>query len=402
MIMGMKNLFKLPVIGIFFFTILFLPACSRATGWIDPLPGAYQMNDYLNKLLNRKVGLVVNHSSTINSVTLYDTLRKSGVKIITLFTPEHGYFGNVEAGAKIKNGNFENDSVKVISLYSRKKKPGTDDMRDIDIMVFDLQDVGVRFFTFISTLHYVMEACAENNIPLLILDRPNPNGFYVDGPVLDTAYRSFIGLDPVPVVYGMTIGEYAEMINGEHWLPGSLRCDLDVVKCRNYTHESYYTLPLPPSPNLPDIHSIYLYPSTCFFEGTVISEGRGTDAPFCEIGHPDFSNHTFSFIPESKPGYSINPKFRGKICYGLDLRSISVDTLRNRRRIELGYLKLFFDDLRIGEAFFTDYFDQLAGNDGLRSQIVNGLSMDSIRQTWSADLEKFKQIRAKYLLYPDF
>jgi uncharacterized protein YbbC (DUF1343 family) len=390
------------------FLILTLAGYSSDPVEPDIIPGAYNIQKYLPFIQSKKVGLVVNQTSVLNSVNLVDTLINLGVdvggiiEIQRIFTPEHGFKGYTEAGANINNEIYSNRRIPVISLYGKKRKPDREDLTGIEIMIFDLQDVGVRFYTYLSTLHYIMEACAEQHIPLIVLDRPNPNGFYIDGPVLDMNYRSFVGLHPVPVVYGMTIGEYALMINGEYWLADSLQCDLTIVPCANYTHTLYYTLPVPPSPNLPDMRSVYFYPSTCFFEGTVISEGRGTNFPFQLIGHPDFSDHSFSFIPKSMPGYSLNPKFNGKVCYGIDLRKKSIDSLRNLRILDLQYLKTFYDDLSIGDAFFTGYFDQLAGNNKLRNQIMMGLSPEEIRNSWEDDIEAFKKIRAKYLLYPDF
>jgi uncharacterized protein YbbC (DUF1343 family) len=382
--------------------LLLLSGCTIAQDSQFILPGANQTKEYLNLLHHKQVGIVVNQTSLVENTLLLDTLLTLGVNLKAIFTPEHGFYGKSDAGKLIDNGTYCKDSIKVLSLYGNKKKPDKQDLQEIDIMVFDLQDVGVRFYTYISTLHYVMEACAGNKIPLIILDRPNPNGFYIDGPMLDINYRSFVGLHPVPIVYGMTIGEYAQMINGEYWLPDSVQCNLTVIKCQNYTHSSYYDLPVAPSPNLRDMRSVYLYPSTCFFEGTVVSEGRGTDSPFCIIGHPNFSDHSFSFIPRSMPGYSFDPKFSGTVCYGIDLRHIPLDSLKDMRTIDLQYLKTFYDNLALGDSFFMPYFDQLAGNNTLRLQIIAGLSVNEIRQSWTRDLETFKKIRAKYLLYPDF
>jgi len=373
----------------------------------DILPGAYDIQQYLPLIRAKKAGLVINQGSLINSVNLADTLISLGkdprenIDIRKIFTPEHGFRGAAEAGKPISDETYSAGNVPVISLYGKKKKPDRADLAGIEVMIFDLQDVGVRFYTYLSTLHYVMEACAEQHIPLIVLDRPNPNGFYIDGPVLDPAYKSFIGMHPVPLVYGMTIGEYALMINGENWLANSVRCDLKIIRCRNYTHSSFYSLPVSPSPNLRGMESVYLYPSTGLFEGTVVSEGRGTDSPFRVIGHPEYSDHTFSFTPRSMEGYSQNPKFKGVVCYGIDLSKQSVKVLRDKRRLNLEYLKSFYNDLSLGSAFFTDYFDQLAGSSRLRNQILSGMSVEEIRLSWNEELKAFKKIRAKYLLYPD-
>jgi uncharacterized protein YbbC (DUF1343 family) len=396
-----------PVIAaLLYLLLLTTAACSEIRSSI--LPGAYAMNEYLPRIASKKLGLIINQGSLINDVNLVDTLLNledstgKAAQVLKIFTPEHGFEGRAGAGESVNDTIYSNHAIPVVSLYGIKKKPEAIDLKGIEVMILDLQDVGVRFFTYLSTLHFIMEVCAENDIPLIVLDRPNPNGFYIDGPMLDLKYKSFVGLDPVPLVYGMTIGEYAQMINGEYWLTDSLQCDLIVIKCRNYSHAAFYNLPVPPSPNLQDMQSVYLYPSTCLFEGTVVTEGRGTDSPFRIVGHPGFSNHTFSFIPRSIPGLSLNPKFKGTVCYGLDLRQLSVDSLKSTGRIDLRYLKTFYDDLRMGEAFFTDYFNLLAGNSQLRSQIISGMSVDEIRKSWLIDLEAFKKIRAKYLLYPDF
>jgi len=381
---------------------------SQTLNTPEILPGVYDIQQYLPLIASRKVGLVMNHTSIVNSTNLADTLMNLGVNIRgiveigRIFTPEHGFKGSVEAGTYIDDEIYSNSTIPVISLYGEKLKPDREDLEGIEIMIFDLQDVGVRFFTYLSTLHYIMEACAEQHIPLILLDRPNPNGHYIDGPVLDEHYRSFVGLHPVPVVYGMTIGEYACMINGEHWLADSVLCELTIIKCQNYTHKSYYTLPVPPSPNLPDMRSVYLYPSTAFFEGTVVSEGRGTDFPFQIMGHPGYSDHSFSFIPRPMKGKSLNPRFKDIECFGIDLRKKSISSLRDEGKINLHYVVQFYNDLAMGENFFIDYFDLLSGNNELRNQIQRGLTVEEIRQSWEEELVVFKKIRAKYLLYPDF
>ncbi len=384
------------------FLILIIPGCSHAQPEEDILPAAYNTEQYLPMISAKKVGLVINHTSVLNYSNLLDSLISLKVNVRAVFTPEHGFKGTADAGAYVSNERYSNSDIPVISLYGKKKKPNAEDLKGIDIMVFDLQDVGVRFFTYLSTLHYIMEACAEQQIPLLVLDRPNPNGHYIDGPVLDSEYKSFIGLHPVPIVYGMTIGEYAQMINGEYWLADSVQCELTVIKCQHYTHSAFYNLPVSPSPNLRGMRAVYLYPSVALFEGTVVSEGRGTTFPFQMIGHPEYSDHTFSFIPQPMEGYSLNPKLKLINCFGMDLRGIPIDSLQYEKKIILSYLIDFYNDLNLGENFFTNYFDLLAGNHELRDQIIVGSTVEEIRQSWTEDIEAFKKIRVKYLLYPDF
>jgi uncharacterized protein YbbC (DUF1343 family) len=365
-------------------------------------PGAFNTSEYIKQIREKKVGVVANFASVIGNTNLIDSLLGANINVVKIFAPEHGFGGKADAGAIVDNQFYGKAKIPVISLYGKSKKPASNDLSSIDIIVFDLQDVGVRFYTYISTLHYVMEACAENNKPLLVLDRPNPNGYYIDGPVLDPKFSSFIGMHPVPIVYGLTIGEYAQMINGQKWLNNGMQCNLQVIKCLNYTHKSFYDIPTSPSPNLKDSKAIALYPSTALFEGTIVSEGRGTDAPFLIIGHPDFSDHKFSFTPNQKSGASVNPKLNGKICYGLDLRSVSIDDVRNLKQIDLNYLLLFYNDLKPNEKFFIPYFEKLAGTDQLRIMILEGKSIEEIRKSWKAGLDDYKKIRVKYLLYPDF
>jgi len=364
-------------------------------------PGASQFSDYLSLLQRKKVGAVVNGASLVNKVQLIDTLLSRGILITKIFSPEHGFKGKVDAGSLVSDETY-NNTIPIISLYGKKLIPSSEDLKDIDIMLFDLQDVGVRFYTYLSTLHYVMKACAENNIQLIILDRPNPNGFYIDGPVLDEKFKSFVGLHPVPIVYGMTIGEYACMINGEKWLGDSLSCNLTVIKCKNYNHNSYYDLIVNSSPNLTTMKAVYFYPSLALFEGTVVSEGRGTYSPFLVIGHPDYPSKIFSFVPESIKGMSESPKFKGQTCYGIDLRDFNIDSIKIKREIDLQFLINMYQNLNLGESFFNDYFDKLAGSSDLRTDIVSGKSEKEIRTSWKSGLDEFKKIRAKYILYPDF
>jgi uncharacterized protein YbbC (DUF1343 family) len=323
------------------------------------------------------------------------------VKLVCIFGPEHGFRGDQPDGKEIGNGIDKNTGVKVISLYGDHKKPTKEDLSKTEIIIFDIQDVGARFYTYVSTLTYVMEACAENNIPLIVLDRPNPNGFYVDGPILEPGYESFVGMHPVPVVYGMTIGEYATMVNGEKWLGGGKSCQLTVIKCQHYTHASRYQLPVNPSPNLQDMRAIYLYPSLCLFEGTVVSIGRGTENPFKVFGHPKFEGGKYLFTPKSIKGISENPPLKGQLCYGKNLVDASED-IRKNGRIEIGWLIEAYAKLSSGVDFFNNYFDKLSGSSRLREQIVAGTSQTEIRKSWQTGLVQFKKIRTKYLLYPDF
>lgn len=366
------------------------------------LPGARLMSSYLPMIHNKRVAIVANHTTLVGKKHLVDTLLSVGVFIKKIFSPEHGFRGNIEAGELIGNYTDKATGLPVISVYGGSKKPKPSDLSDIDVVIFDLQDVGVRFYTYISTMHYVMEACAENGKPLIILDRPNPNGFYVDGPVLDTAYRSFVGMHPVPLVHGMTIGEFALMINGEGWLKGKIQCNLTVIPCKGYTHSMTTALPVRPSPNLPNHLSILLYPSLGLFEGTVVSVGRGTDYPFQVFGFPNFPDKGFRYIPVEKRGASVNPPYKGKPVYGIDLRDYSVNYFLDRREVILDWLIYSYNNYPEKDKFFNNFFNLLAGTGELRWQIESGLTPSEIRSTWQPALEHYKQIRKKYLLYPDF
>jgi len=363
--------------------------------------GAERLDAYLPKLKDRKVGLVVNHSSRVGARHLIDTLRAAGVEVVRLFSPEHGLRGTAADGETIQSGGDPVSGLPVISLYGAFKKPRPDDLRGLEMLVFDIQDIGARFYTYLSTLHYIMEAAAEQNVPVLVLDRPNPNARLVDGPVLDTAYRSFVGLHPVPVVYGLTIGEYARMINGEGWLRGGIRCRLEVIPCANYNHRTPYALPVRPSPNLPNMRAVYLYPSLCFFEGTVVSVGRGTDHPFQWYGHPQFMGPVL-FTPQPNAG-SRYPPLEGKGCRGHDLRALTADSLLHWDRLRLEFLWEAFQEFPEKDSFFlpTGFFDKLAGGPNLRQQLLSGWDVKAIRESWQADLEDFRTVRRKYLLYED-
>jgi len=374
-----------------------LAACSTDQPFVRT--GADQMDLYLPLLEGKHFALVANHTSVVGGRHLVDTLLSRGIEkeqIMKVFAPEHGFRGNRAAGIEIEDGTDAATGIPVASLYGAHKKPEPAELSGIDIIIFDLQDVGVRFYTYISTLHYVMEACAENGIPLLVLDRPNPNGGYVDGPVLQKAYTSFVGMDPIPVVYGLTIGELAGMINGEGWLNDGLRCDLTVIPCDGYRHGDHYSLPVNPSPNLSSDQAVSLYPSTCFFEGTVISEGRGTSMPFVIFGHPELPGD-FSFTPETIPGVASNPKFEGEVCHGTNLSDYTPE--EGWTRIHLEWLLEAYRVFPRKEDFFTSYFDTLAGTDDLRIQVEAGWDESQIRASWQSGLDRYKITRKKYLIY---
>ncbi len=368
-----------------------------------PLPGAYDI-DRIKKLLEgKRVGLVVNHTSLVGDKHLIDTLLALNIQIERIFAPEHGFKGNYEAGDTVRNTALEGrKKLNVISLYGTRKQPSKEDLDSLDVLVFDIQDVGVRFYTYISTLHYVMESSAEFGKPLIIFDRPNPNGHYIDGFVLEKPFRSFVGMHPIPVVHGLTMGELASMINGEGWLSEGRKLDLTVVKNLHYTHLSNYETPVPPSPNLRDILAILLYPSTCFFEGTVITEGRGTDRPFVQFGHPVLTGSPHQFTPVPSKGFT--PRYADTLCYGFDLSCLSTDAVRAKDRIDLSWLLKMYGLYPDKEKFFLPslYIDKLAGTDRLRKMILEGKSEEDIRNNWKQEIEAYKKIRKKYLLYADF
>ncbi len=365
--------------------------------------GDERLSEYIPLLKGKKVAVVANHSAMIYKTHLVDTLLSLDIDVLKIFAPEHGFRGIADAGQTIGNYTDKKTDIPVVSLYGKKKKPTKEDLKNIDLVVFDIQDVGARFYTYISTLHYVMEACAEQNKTLLVLDRPNPNGHYVDGPVLEDGFHSFIGMDPVPIVHGMTIAEYARMLNGESWLTNGEQCKLICIPCKNYNHSGYYELPVAPSPNLPNMSSVYLYPSLCLFEGTAISVGRGTDKPFQLIGHPKLKNTRTDFKPMSIPGAK-HPKYEREICHGFDLSEFGQIFIKTYDKLYLYWLLSFYKEFPDKEHFFNDnnMFNLLAGNDKLMKQIKDGMSEQEIRNSWQPELEKFLKIRAKYLLYKDF
>lgn len=367
------------------------------------IPAAERIDAYLPLIIGRKVALMVNQSSLVGKQHLIDTLLSREIQIKKIFAPEHGFRGNKADGEIVANGIDPNSRLSVISLYGKKKKPEREDLSEVDLVLFDIQDVGVRFYTFTSALSYLMEACAEFDVPLIVLDRPNPLGFYVDGPMLKPEFKSYIGLHPVPVVYGMTIGEWATMINEEGWLANGVKCNLKVVPCENYDHNSHYNLPIKPSPNLPNMSAVYLYPSLCFFEGTQISVGRGTELPFQCFGAPELDYGDFTFTPKSNAA-SKYPPHENQLCRGVDLSSISSDSLAKRTQIDLSYLLTAWKYYRDKSTFFLayGYFEKLAGTDELKRQLLEGKSIEQIRASWADDLQRFKSIRKKYLLYKDF
>ena len=355
---------------------------------------------YLPLLKGKRVALVVNQSSVVKNIHLVDLLLQKKVQIKKIFAPEHGFRGGVDAGYSVKNSIDKRTSLPIISLYGKKKKPTKKDLNNIDIIIFDIQDVGVRFYTYLSTLHYILEVGAKYNIPIIVLDRPNPNAHYIDGEVLNRKYSSFIGLDPVPIVYGMTIGEYAKMVNGEGWLGRGLKAKLKVIPMSNYTHKTIYTLPIKPSPNLSNSRAILLYPSLALFEGTLFSAGRGTDSPFEIYGHPKYKNKSFSFIPKSTKGARY-PKFKNVKCYGVNLSGKSLKRIRAEGKINLSYIIDAYHKYPVKKDFFLKnrFIDRLSGSSRLRQQIIKGYSEAQIRDSWRVGLNKFRKIREKYLIY---
>lgn len=392
-------------------------------------PAAERMEKYLPLLKGKKVAVFANQTSTVGNSHLVDTLQKSGVTIKVIFGPEHGFRGTADAGEKVESTIDKATGVPVVSLYGKKRVPSKEDLQDVDIMLFDIQDVGVRFYTYISSLQEYMETAIKYNIPLIVLDRPNPNGHYIDGPVLEPKYKSFVGMQPVPVVYGMTIGEYAKMILEEGMLSedamqaytqnvlaaiyptGAKYFSLNIITNGNYSHKSKYLLPVKPSPNLPDIQSIYWYPSTCFFEGTVLSEGRGTDKPFQIFGHPSLPKGLYKFTPTSRDGAK-DPKLKDQVSYGWNVSGTPEEVFKKvNNKLQLGYLIMAYQLFPEKNKFFIlpksgnadeSFFNKLAGNASLMQQIKAGKSEKEIRKSWEPKLKTFKKIRKKYLLYPDF
>ena len=381
-------MFKNTLLFILFFQL------SNSVFSQEIIQGAERVDYYFNKLNDKKIAIIANNTSVIKtskgSTHIIDTLIAKGLSINKIFSPEHGFLGDKDDGEKFENDFYNN--IEIISLYGGNRKLKDEDIEDIDIIIFDIQDVGVRFYTYLSTLHYAMQSAARKNKKFIIMDRANPNSFYIDGPILDLKNSSFIGLHPVPIVYGMTIGEYGLMINGEGWLENNLKVDLEVIKLKNYNHKLKYEPPIRPSPNLPNIQSIYLYPSLAFLEKTEVSVGRGTTIQFQIYGHPDFKGD-FSFTPQPNFG-SQYPKLKGVLSYGEDLRNYKTSNM-----IELKWLINSFTQINDKNNFFRSDFDKLSGTSNLKKQIIEGLSESEIRDSWKEGLEKFKKIRKKYLLY---
>lgn len=392
----MKQAKNLPLIYIL---TICLYLASSALGIAQGIRvGAEQAHLYLSQLQGKKVGIVGNQTSILpqsNQQHLVDFLLENKIQVVKVFVPEHGFRGTADAGEKVNNSIDTKTGLPIVSLYGANKKPSAEQLKDLDVLVFDLQDVGVRFFTYISTLHYVMEACAEQGKPLILLDRPNPNGNYVDGPMLKKGFESFVGMHPIPIVHGLSIGELAQMINGEKWLKGGAKVNLTVIPVANWNHAMAYELPIKPSPNLPNALSIRLYPSTCLFEGTVVSLGRGTYFPFQVYGYPDAKFGDFSFTPVAIDGMSKTPPHQDKLCYGRDLRNESLN-----QPFTLSYLLEAYQRSEMKEKFFNSYFNTLVGTDELKKQILEGKTENEIRETWQQGLKDYTQLRKKYLLYP--
>ncbi len=379
--------------------LLLLTSCTQAERVQNPIVGAAQTEQYLPLLRAKNVGLVVNHTSRIDDKHLVDVLLEKEIQVKKIFAPEHGFRGNVANGGEVVDGVDVNTGLPIVSLYGENRKPTPEQLQDIDVMVFDIQDVGCRFYTYISTLHLVLEACAENDVPVVVLDRPNPNGDYIAGPIRKEGFESFVGMDPIPIVHGCTVGELAQMINGEGWYEEPVKCDLTVIPVKNYDHKTRYSLPVAPSPNLPNDLSVRLYPSLCFFEATSVSIGRGTNFPFQVIGGPNKELGTFEFTPRSIPGVSDNPPNKDETCYGIDLRELKEVPI-----FTLQYFLDFYHKYQNEEDFLTreNWLNLLAGTDDLIKQVREGKTEAEILESWKPELEKYKQQRKKYLLYPDF
>ncbi len=399
------------VVSLISFLLISLLACANNPGTKKDtvtdindsiIVGAERTNLYLPLLKNKRIAVVANPSSIIKQTHLVDSLISLNVNIVKVMSPEHGFRGKAAAGISISSGTDAKTSLAVISLYGAHKKPTAKDLHDVDIVLFDLQDVGTRFYTYLSTLHLCMEACAENAKELIILDRPNPNGYYVDGPILEPQFSSFVGMDPIPIVHGMTLGEYAKMLNGEGWLENREKCKLTVIKVKNYSHKSIYTLPVKPSPNLPNAIAINLYPSLCLFEGTVVSVGRGTGKPFQLYGYPNFKNYDTTFTPKPIASAAPHPKLEGKKCYGYSLCYYTNQQAYRKAGINLQWLINAYHEYGKSSGFFNSFFYKLAGTKLLSQQIEAGLNEKEIKQSWEKGLDKFKIIRRKYLLYTDF
>lgn len=384
-------------ITIIFLSIVCLTSFSQN---MEVKVGAEQTDLYFPLLEGKRVAVLSNQTGIVGNEHLIDLLLRNSFNVVGIFSPEHGFRGIADAGEHVANSVDEKTGIPIWSLYeSKSNKPSVDKLNSFDVLVFDLQDVGTRFYTYYITMSRMMDACAEFGKKMIILDRPNPNGFYVDGPVLDMKYKSGVGWLPIPIVHGMTLGELALMINGEKWLPNNRTCNVVVIACKNYTHQTLYKLPVSPSPNLPNMQAVYLYPSICLFEGTVMSVGRGTSFPFQVYGHPHYKGSSFFFIPQSVPGAK-NPPYLGQKCYGVDLRNISEEYIR-KNGFDLSYVIDAYNNLKIGDSFFTPFFEKLVGVDYIRKEIIVGKSAQEIREKWNDDVQKFKELRRPYLLYEE-
>ena len=365
-------------------------------------PGAWQTEKYFPLLDGKAIALVGNHSSLVDDVHLVDTLLASGFNLLRVFSPEHGFRGEAADGQLIESGIDPVTGISIKSLYGANRRPDPSHIKDLDLIIFDIQDVGTRFYTYISTMSYVMEEAARQGVPMLILDRPNPNGHFVDGSILEKEHSTFVGLHPIPIVHGMTVAEYAQMVNGQGWLGNDLKCELHIVPVKNYHRQMWYELPVAPSPNLPNMTSIMLYPGLCLMEGTVLSIGRGTDYPFQVYGHPKLpeSEFPFTFTPQSRRE-SVYPPQEGNICFGRDLRTANPEKLMEISRVDLQPLLNAFNHFQDKENFFISSFERLAGTAKLRKQIMEGMTEDEIRKSWQEGLQEFIKMRKPYLIYPD-
>ena len=384
-----------------YFILILLTGSYIVSAQIPPvILGAEQTKAYLPILKNKRVALFSNHTGMVGNKHTLDILIENNVNVVAIFSPEHGFRGTADAGEHVSNSVDEKTGVPILSLYDGNLgRPSEENIRKFDVLVVDIQDVGLRFYTYYASMVRLMDACAEFNRKMLILDRPNPNGFYVDGPVLDMKYKSGVGWLPIPVVHGMTLGELALMTNGERWLPASRVCDLTVIPCKNYTHQTRYILPVPPSPNLPDMKSIYLYPSTCYFEATPVSLGRGTDKPFQVYGHPNMKGYDFTFTPRSISGAK-NPPQLDRLCYGVDLSGKSDEEIWEKG-IDLSYLIDAYRNLNLDDHFFRPFFELLIGNENIRKMIKSGKSADEIKASWQEDVARFREERKPYLVYSE-
>ena len=383
-----------------FFLGLFMAAASVLfAGNIKT--GSEATGEYLPLLKGKRVAVLTNQTGIIGKSHLVDSLVSLKINIVAILSPEHGFRGDADAGEHVSSSVDQKTGIPIKSLYEGNTgKPSADLMKTIDVLVFDLQDVGVRFYTYLTTMARMMEACAENGVQMIVLDRPNPIGFYVDGPILDMKYKSGVGWLPIPTVHGMTLGELAGMINGEKWLKDGIQCNVKVIKCTNYTHASMYQLPVKPSPNLPDMRSIYLYPSTCYFEATPVSLGRGTPHAFQMYGHPNMKGYSYSFTPRSIPGAKFPPQLNNE-CYGVDLRTTPSIEEINKAGINLEYVIDAYKNLNLDDHYFRSFFELLIGQGYVRKMIKEGKSAAEIKAMWAGDVAKFKEQRRPYLLYPE-